>query len=158
ESLEDRSVPSLTAVGGEFGVNTFTSGTQQTFAQPPQAVAADANGNYVVTWSSQDQDGSGWGVYAQRYTAAGVALGGEFRVNTTTAGDQEYSTVAMDPSGNFVITWSSLGGGNTGIYAQRYNAAGAAQGGEFRVDLPNQGSQDLFSTVAMDAAGDFVVT
>ena len=34
------------------------------------------------------QDGSGWGVYGQRYNSSGVPVGGEFRVNTTTNGDQ----------------------------------------------------------------------
>ena len=33
----------------------------------------DAAGNFVVTWSSNGQDGNGWGVYARRYDAAGVA-------------------------------------------------------------------------------------
>jgi hypothetical protein len=32
----------------------------------------DAAGNFVVTWSSYGQDGSGSGIYAQRYNAAGV--------------------------------------------------------------------------------------
>ena len=37
---------------------------------------------------SNGTDGSGYGVYARRYDAAGNALEGEFRVNTTTANDQ----------------------------------------------------------------------
>ena len=64
----------------------------------------DADGDFVVTWSSHGQDGSGWGVYAQRYNAAGVTQGGEFRVNTTTANTQGSPTVAMDADGDFVVT------------------------------------------------------
>ena len=45
---------------------------------------------------SSGQDGSGSGIYAQRYDAQGVPQGGEFRVNSTTSGDQRYSSVAMD--------------------------------------------------------------
>jgi hypothetical protein len=30
-------------------------------------VASAANGNFVVAWSSYGQDGSGWGIFAQRY-------------------------------------------------------------------------------------------
>jgi hypothetical protein len=48
----------------------------------------------ATSWS-QDQDGSGWGVYAQRYKADGKALGGEFRVNTTTADDKEATEAAL---------------------------------------------------------------
>jgi hypothetical protein len=112
----------------EYRVNTYTTGVQQTFAESPQAVAMDSHGNYVVTWSSYGQDGSGWGVYAQRFNASGVPQGNEFRVNTTTAGDQKYSTVAMAPNGNCVITWSSYGqdGSGWGVYAQRFSVVVAA--------------------------------
>ena len=48
----------------------------------------------------------GWGVYAQRYNSAGVAQGGEFRVNTNTANDQVHASIAMDDAGNFVIAWA----------------------------------------------------
>jgi hypothetical protein len=50
------------ALGSEFRVNTTTASIQ---ASP--SVAMDADGNYVVTWQSYLQDGSLYGVYAQRY-------------------------------------------------------------------------------------------
>jgi hypothetical protein len=142
------------AQGGEFLVNTTTF-----FGQFFPAVAMDADGDFVVTWSSQLQDGSGNGIYAQRYNAAGVAQGGEFRVNTTTANNQNSPAVAMDADGDFVVTWESVNqdGSFGGIYAQRYNAAGVAQGGEFRVNTRTVNDQ-RFPAVAMDADGDFVVT
>ncbi len=54
------------------------------------------------------------------------AGGGEFQVNTYTANDQADPSVGMDPSGNFVIAWHSLGqdGSGPGVYAQRYNGDG----------------------------------
>ena len=53
------------------------------------------------------------------FSAAGDARGGEFRVNTALAADQQYSTVAMDAAGNFVVTWASKDqdGNGWGIYA-----------------------------------------
>ena len=48
----------------------------------------DLSGDFVVGWVSQNQGGGGYGVYAQRYNAAGAAQGGEFLANTTTANDQ----------------------------------------------------------------------
>ncbi|MEA3207025.1 MAG: hypothetical protein QOE70_82 [Chthoniobacter sp.] len=141
------------AQGAEFRVNTTTAN-----AQDSATVAMDANGNFVVTWASNLQDGSGYGVYAQRYNAAGVAQGGEFKVNTFTAANQWMPTAAMDAAGNFIITWSSNNqdGDSWGVYAQRYNAAGVAQGGEFRVNTTTTNAQEE-SSVAMNAAGDFVV-
>ncbi|HYT89926.1 MAG TPA: hypothetical protein VEL76_14565, partial [Gemmataceae bacterium] len=140
-------------LGGEFRVNTTTAGDQNT-----PAVAVNADGSFVVVWQSNGQDGGGWGIYARRYDAAGNALGGEFRVNTTTAGDQKTPAVAVDATGDFVVTWSSNGqdGGGWGIYGQRYDAAGNALGGEFRVNTTTAGDQKD-PQVAMAAAGDFVV-
>jgi hypothetical protein len=146
-------------IGSEFRVNTFTNGNQRTYGESPQAIAMDSDGDFVVTWSSFGQDGSGFGVYGQRYSAAGVAQGGEFQVNTAIDSFQLYSTVAMDSDGDFVVTWSSFGqdGNNWGVYGQRYSAAGVAQGGEFQVNTAIDSFQ-LYSTVAMDSDGDFVVT
>lgn len=139
--------------GGEFRVNTFTAG-----AQNKAGVVMDANGNFVVVWVSDGQDGDKHGVYAQRYNAAGVAQGGEFRVNTTTADEQDRPTVAMDSSGNFVIAWESTNqdGDKRGVYAQRYNASGVAQGGEFRVNTTTADEQDR-PMAAMDSNGNFVI-
>jgi hypothetical protein len=137
-------------------VNSYTAGPAATNALSPKAVAMDANGNYVVTWSAYGEDGDGWGVYARRFAADGTPRGREFRVNTTTRGDQEYSTVAMDPAGDFVITWSSLGG-DWGVRARRYAADGRPRGREFRVNTTTEGDQ-MYSSAARDAAGDFVVT
>jgi hypothetical protein len=112
--------------GSEFRVNTYTPNQQRTFFESPQSIAMDADGDFVVTWSSYGQDGSGYGVYAQRYNAAGVAQGTEFRVNTATSYNQQYSTVAMDTDGDFVVTWSSYDqdGSGWGVYAQRYKPRG----------------------------------
>ncbi|NEQ21970.1 MAG: tandem-95 repeat protein [Microcoleus sp. SIO2G3] len=150
---------SIVPIGSEFRVNTYTSSEQRTFTETPQSVAMDADGDFVVTWSSNSQDGSGWGVYAQRYNATGQTIGNEFRVNTITSNSQQFSTVAMDADGDFVVTWSSNGqdGSGWGVYAQRYNAAGQTIGNEFRVNSYTNSFQQ-FSTVAMDADGDFVVT
>ena len=87
----------------------------------------DANGDFVVVWQSDQQDGSMLGVFGQRFNAAGGKAGGEFGVNTYTLDKQINPTVAMDAAGDFVVAWSSFGqdGSGYGVYARRYNAAGA---------------------------------
>ena len=149
---------SIVPIGGETLVNTTTTDIQQIGASAQQGMATDANGNYIVVWGSNLQDGSGWGIYAQRFSADGTAVGGEFLVSITTADHQLNPAVAMDAAGNFVITWQSnlQDGDSYGVYAQRYDAAGVAQGTEFRVNstiADYQGSP----TIAMDADGDFVI-
>jgi hypothetical protein len=136
--------------GVEFRANTYTPA-----GQGRACVAMDANGNFVIAWDS-DGGFSGSGVYAQRYSATGDPQGAEFRVNTQTITEQTSPMIAMDSDGNFVITWSGLDGSSRGIRAQRYNSDGAALGGEFLVNTHTTGPQS-FSSVAMDADGDFVV-
>ena len=82
ERLEGRVLLAFAPLGPEARVNTTTAGDQSNVE-----VAADADGDFVLVWQSDGQDGSGLGVYARRYAASGAALGGEFLVNTTTAGD-----------------------------------------------------------------------
>ena len=119
-------------------------------------------GDFVVTWSSLFQDGGGYGVYARRYNAAGVAQGGEFRVNQEALGNQNFSSVAMDEDGDFVIVWTSADqdGDKTGVYARCYNhsdgTAAGSMGNEFRINTTTQGNQRQ-ADVSMDAAGNFFV-
>jgi hypothetical protein len=156
QPLESRTAPSVVPVGGEFQVNTYTTGIQRL-----GSVAVDAAGDFVVAWNSYQEDGSDYGVYAQRYNTSGVPQGGEFRVNTYTSGAQMRPSIAMDQAGDFVVAWESRGQDGdaynfSNIYAQRYNAAGVAQGGEFRVNTYTTETQNSAS-VAMDQAGNFVV-
>ncbi|MCI0464020.1 MAG: hypothetical protein L0Z62_44365 [Gemmataceae bacterium] len=138
--------------GSEFQVNTFTDHDQF-----DPAVAMDPGGNFVVAWASKDQDGDGWGVFARRFNPSAVAQGSEFQVNTTTKDDQFDPALAIDPSGNFVVAWTSdnQDGNNDGVYARRYDSGGAAQGGEFLVNTFTDHDQQ-YPTVAMNASG-FVI-
>jgi hypothetical protein len=140
-------------LGPEFRVNSHTTDDQFS-----PAVASDAAGNLVVVWTSEGQDGSGWGVFGQRYASSGGPLGPEFRVNTYTTSSQAYASVAADASGNFVVVWSSLGqdGAGWGVLGQRYGSSGAPLGAEFRVNTFSTDTQWLPSVAAGDA-GDFVV-
>ncbi len=159
QQLEERCLLSASPIGPEFRVNTHTQGAQQTFLQNPQAVAVNpVTGDFVVTWSSQGQNGGGnWNVYVQRYNAAGVAQGPETLVAAAQNGaDHEASTVAMAANGSFVVTWSGNQGGHWNVYAQRFNAGGVAQGPVLQVSTPTNRDQEL-STIAMDASGDFVI-
>ncbi|MBX9852717.1 MAG: cadherin domain-containing protein [Cytophagaceae bacterium] len=143
----------ITPAGSEFKVNTYTTNGQQY-----SSMAMDDEGDFVITWQGSGQDGSYEGVYAQRYNAAGLAQGSEFRVNTYTTSSQNNPSIAMDSDGDFVIVWETYNqdGNYFGIYAKRYNAAGVAQGSEFPVNTYTTGTQRSPS-IAMDSDGDFVI-
>jgi hypothetical protein len=141
------------AQGGEFRVNTHTTDVQRA----PSA-ATDNDGDFVVAWQSKDQDGSNYGVYAQRYGASGIPQGQELHVNTHTNNVQAGPSVAMDAGGGFVIAWTGneQDGSGRGVYGQAFDAAGAQQGGEFRANTYTTNNQQV-PAVAMDADGDCVI-
>ena len=140
-------------LGLEFRVSTYT--TSGEFAS---AVTADLAGNFVVVWHANAEDGSGLGIFGQRYDLTGAPAGGEFRVNTYTTNLQGYPAVASDNSGNFIVVWHSLqqDGSQLGVFGQRYASSGATLGSEFRVNTYTTSYQQLLD-VATDAAGNFVV-
>ena len=121
-------------------------------------MASDSSGNFVVVWASDDQDGSGYGVFGQRYASSGAPLGPEFRVNTYTTSHQSAPAVASDSSGNFVVVWQSYGqdGSSYGVFGQRYASTGAPLGPEFRVNTYTTSIQSR-PAVASDSSGNFVV-
>ena len=143
------------ALSGEFRVNTYT-----TSSQGSPSIAMDTDGDFVVAWDSYGQETGqpGTGIYAQRYNAAGVAQGGEMHVNTFTTSYQRTPDIATDAVGNFVVTWDSFDedGSSIGVYARRYNAAGVALSGEFRVNVFTINEQ-YTPAIAADDAGNFVI-
>ncbi|MDV6345453.1 DUF4347 domain-containing protein, partial [Nitrosomonas sp. Is37] len=140
------------ASNGEFRVNTTVTSNQQS-----PTITALKDGGFVVSW--QSSDGSGYGIYGQRYNADGTVRGAEFRINTTVASDQQSPTIAALEDGGFVVSWHSFGqdGSDWGIYAQRYNADGTVRGAEFRVNTTVASTQD-YPTITALADGGFVVS
>ncbi|MFO1006645.1 MAG: DUF2341 domain-containing protein [Planctomycetaceae bacterium] len=144
----------------EIRVNPVTSGVQSTTTNSRNAhdsVGMDANGNYVVVWTSDSGDGSGAAVYAQRYNARGVAQGSVFRVNQSTSGNQQWASVAVNADGQFVVTWTSQwqDGWGQGVYARVFDAMGVG-GDEFQVNTTTWGDQ-MASAIGVSADGSFVI-
>jgi hypothetical protein len=102
--------------GSEFTVNSYTAGQQFV-----PWVAMERGGNFVVTWDSVGADGSGSSVRARAFDAAGNPVGGDFPVNTFTAGDQSIPSVAIRRPGEFVVVWQSFAqdGSDYGVFGQR---------------------------------------
>ncbi|MBA5776154.1 cadherin-like domain-containing protein, partial [Stappia sp. F7233] len=151
--VNDAPVVGVAAGGGEAGVNDHTPSHQNA-----SAVARLDDGGYVVVWASNGQDGSGYGIYAQRYDADGTAAGSEFRVNAATANSQRQPAVAALAGGGFVVTWASTGDGSLeGVYQQRFDAGGAALGGQDLVNETIAGSQDLAQVAGLAGGGHVVV-
>ncbi len=111
----------------------------------------DADGDFVVTWESNSGGGydiyarryvsTATAEYQQNIWQNNNLLnlppfipvatnplygfngenGGEFLVNSTTAGDQRYPSVGMDDTGDFIIVWSGQGQtASQGVFYQRF--------------------------------------
>ena len=135
-----------TPAGTEFQVNTYTS-SDQFFS----SVAGLSDGSFVVTWASAGEDGSGFGIYGQRFHADGTQAGTEFRINTETTADQLFSSVSALPDGGFVVTWQSLDDSGAGVFGQRFDDSGNLVGQEFRLNEATAGDQRSGSFLAGDA-------
>jgi hypothetical protein len=134
-------------------VSTYTVGPQ---LRP--AVASAAAGDFVVAWSSYPQDGSGSGVFAQRFSASAAPVGTEFLVNSTTSSSQFQPAIALESDGDFVVAWTSYGqdGSAYGVVAQVFDSSGTLLGGELVVNSHTVGYQ-YAPAVAIDDEDDFVV-
>src|SRR5271157_1821245 len=143
--------------------------TQVRQSQFSPSIAMAPNGNFVLTWVGGTLNGIDANIYAQMFNADGTSKGSPFQVDASSDTDEHlFPSVAMDGSGDFVVTWKNyLPGGNLygtydGTYAQRFNATGVPIGGAIRVDsTPSSDLVDLKSqsktSVAMGADGSFSV-
>lgn len=134
-----------TPAGGEFQINTYTTGYQGA-----PAVAADATGSFVVVWN-RNAYFLDYQVAGRRFASDGSPVGDEFLVSGSGTGPD----VAVQPGG-FVVVWQAppfiFDGGSA---AQRFASDGTPLGDE----LLNLGSNSgaVGPAVSADADGDFVV-
>jgi hypothetical protein len=148
--LGQRFASSGAPLGGEFRVSPSTP------AYPLHpSVASDAAGNFVVVFNSDAYNGDAV-VSGQRYSSTGAPLGTTFQANTGPFGLHSRPVVASDPSGNFVVAWTSYDDSSYGVAARRFSHTGQPLGGEFRVNtyMPNG---QLRPSVASDSNGNFVI-
>ncbi len=144
-----------TPAGNEVALNTHTY-----LSQHSPAVAGFPGGGFVTVWESYGQeDYDSDGVFAQRFNAAGSPVGAEFRVNTTTEGDQSAPAVAAVGSGAFLVVWedaTGLDGAFGSIRGQWFDASASPVGNEFQVNNYSAGDQGR-PTAAADTLGRAVV-
>jgi hypothetical protein len=138
-----------TPQGSVFRVNT-----PQADNQGAPSIAMDSAGDFVIAWLDGGTAQTA-GVYAQLYNSSGVAQGGNTAISTV-AGASDPS-VAMEPTGQFVVAWQFTQTANTpGIEAQRFDASGNALTGVVTLSSPESYFQ-THPAVAIDGDGDFVV-
>jgi hypothetical protein len=111
--------------GGEIAVNVLPAAAD---ARP--RVAAFPGGGFAVVWHAPDA--SGHGVFVRRFDAAGLPVGGELAVNTTTAGDQRDPYIAGGPFG-YAVAFASGPFTAPNVVGRLLNAGGTPVGVEIPV-------------------------
>jgi hypothetical protein len=136
----------------------LNDGSSNSAAGELPKVAIDSAGDFTIAY--QGYDSNSHGVFAQQFNSSGTAQGSIFRVNTPQNDNQGAPSIAMDSAGDFVIAWQDGGplngnpGQTAGVYAQRYNSSGVAQGGNTAISTA-AGSAN--PSVAMEPTGQFVI-
>lgn len=147
-----------TPLGNEFRVPAESAGNQ---SQPTVAVAAD--GSFLVAWTTDSGDGSGFGVYARKFDAAGNATTGDILVPSLVLFDQVAPAAAgLMPEG-FVVAWSSslqptssTVGPQPVVFAQRFNRDGNKIGPPLQVTAQTIDRQEV-PAIAAQTGGEFLV-
>ena len=126
------------ALGGEFQANTYTD-SYQTYPE----IAAIGQGRFMIVWQSANQDGSSYGIYAQRYAANGTKLGTEFRVNDQTNQSQDEVAVSGQPDGSAFAAWRTYPDQNSyGVFGRRVDGNGAPVGTDMVLNTYKVHTQD----------------
>jgi hypothetical protein len=149
---------------GTPATNGFQVNSAAWDSQQEPHVAALPDGGFLIAWTSHGQDGSSWGVYAQRYAANTERVGTEFRLNVTTGGDQSSPSFAVQADGSgIVFAWEDQDGGGQGVMGKRIplpdallEQAIARDGPERRVNVTTANNQHE-PVVAKLSDGTYVV-
>jgi outer membrane protein assembly factor BamB len=122
------------------------------------SVAVDASGNVIVTGVSYNTyDYSSGDFYTAKYAATNGALVWERRYNGPANTNDVPEALAVDSSGNVVVTGYSLGTTNYDFYTVKYASANGALLWERRYNGPGNRS-DFALSEALDASGNIVVS
>ncbi len=113
------------------------------------AVAMDASGGFVVAWTAALPGGDGTNnVYMHLYLPDGTAAAAETAVPQSALAQAVDPCVAMDPAGNFAVSWLNANPPATGL--RLFAADGSARSGSI---FFTGGAPGSTAALAMDAAG-----
>lgn len=131
-------------VGGEFIVNTHTTGHQTL----PNIVEL-ADGGFLIAWTDANKAGGG-DIYGQRYDANGAKIGTHIAISENNTGLQTDVNLALREDGSVVATWQTTDDNLYGV-AQRVISFGASEGKDLYTGTD---AQDIYDGLAGNDAID----
>ena len=151
----------FTAAGRSVSPRFFEVNQHRPDYQQWPDVAMNAGGWFAATWASNNQDGSGFGIYARLFRGR-QPVSAEIHVPTPARalGEQRFPKVAIDGAGNFLVAWDGPSPEQAGdlfdVWARRFDNAGRPLGRPLRIPTVHTGSQGN-PDVAMHADGSHLV-
>ena len=124
--------------------------------QGEPSIAVDENENFIITWvDSRSGDKE---VFAQRFTADGIAIEDNFKVNDVSGNIYILNpSIAISNNGMFVITWADFRNGYCyNIYAQLFSNDATPIGDNFRVNYLSA-CMNFHPVVVFKKNGDFII-
>lgn len=155
-------------VVGDADQDTYTGNFTE---RGHQAIAADAGGNFVVSYFAYEPAGPSCNergcLFSKRFDVNGL-VGNSFTVRdpTTTYMYADYEEdeavnpeIAPDGLGNFIIAWEGYDIDPEGVFARRMTGGNQPKGGAFRANETTDGYQaeEGELDVGGDANGNFVI-
>lgn len=129
--------------------------------QSSPTIVSDGVGGAFITWVDDRSCCFSSDIFAQRIDASGAALWAQNGVAICTAVKAQVGAqVASDGTGGAIVVWEDgrVSGLNTGIFAQRLNAAGAAQWTANGVALCTAVNNQYLPKIVSDGASGAIVT
>jgi hypothetical protein len=129
-----------------------------TNSQDWPTIVSDGSGGAIIAWDDY-RNGSYYKIYAQGVSSSGVTEWAANGVALSTTTAAEFSpTIVSDMSGGAIITWQDFRNGNNWeIYAQWFDASGAAQWATNGVAIATASGVD-YPTIASDGSGGAIIT
>jgi hypothetical protein len=146
----------LGPVGDPFNVSSCTSCQELT-----PAIAGSPSGAFAAVWEGSTASDS-HAVSRRFFSSAGTPVRPtDLPIPETPTPDQYDAVATVDTAGNFVVVWSAVAGGNSDIFARKFQANGAPLGPSFKVNADAAGTPtipaDMNPAVARTNDGGFVV-
>jgi len=152
-------------VDGTFRGPELTIPDSTAHSQSSPSVAMNpATGEFVVVWEVRDTDGTGLGVYGQRFGFTTGPQGAPFGIFVPAVIDRPSANqyfapqVARADNGHFTVIWRNPkdDGNSTDVLGQRYDTNGLPLGAQLTI-VANAVIPDSHPQIAMGPRGDFVV-
>jgi hypothetical protein len=153
----------LAATGRPTGNPTKVDTVSGALGSTP-AVAAEADGSFLIAWSSQKgSDSFNTSIYARAFDPSGAPLAAPFAITGNTVGPQARPTVATDRQGSYLVAWQSYFNDiwHARIDGQIVSKAGALTGKQQTISSGDSGDGKNYAEIAPMAVpapgGTFVV-